>query len=527
MALICSKVSNPMSAAKHILSIDLGTGGPKVALVSEDGTIVASAVRPITTRYLGPDAAEQDPVEIWDAIVSAIQQVVREAGRPAGSIVGVSCTSQYFSIIPIDERGLPVGPMIPWMDGRGGRHTQDLYARHPKTATRWIEICGMPPLPTGSDSLSHMLFLKHEAPEIYDRAAKLVEPSDYITTRLTGTCTTNPCTAFAQLLTDNRRLDAVAYHDDLIAMSGIDREKLPEIVPVGTRLGTIQKDIAEELGLSPDTQVFAAVNDTNAASIGTAVYQEGHGAINIGTTCQVLAFVDGMRTDLDNFIVSMPSPIQDRYMVMSEVGLGGKPLEHFVTRIALANDALGDHTSSDPFANVERALAAEPVGSGGMLYLPWLLGSSSPRSNPHMRGGFLNVSLETTRGRMLRAVVEGVTFSLRWALPTVENFVGHSFDSLHFSGGGAMSDEWSQIMADTMNRPVHQLSEPRFVNNRGTAFLAFEELGIASLSEVEKVCRIARTYEPKPENNDVYEHLFEQFVAAWDQNRPIFEALNG
>ena len=144
-----------------------------------------------------------------------------------------------------------------------------------------------------------------------------------------------------------------------------------------------------------------------------------------------------------------------------------------------------------------------------------------------MRGGFLNISLETSRAEMLRAVLEGVSFSLRWVLPAVERFIDDSFESLQFSGGGAVSAEWSQIMADIMDRPIHQLAQPRFVNNRGTAFLAFEELGVASLAEVDKVCQIAKTHYPKPQNRDTYDRLFEQHVAAWEQNRPIFEALNG
>lgn len=516
-----------MSPAQYILSIDLGTGGPKVALVADDGSIVASAIRPVTTLQLGPDAAEQDPEEVWNAIVSAARQVVHEADKPADAILAVSCSSQYFSIVPIDHLGRPIGNMIPWMDGRGAPYIQEIYAAHSAAATRWIELVGMPPLPSGNDSLSHMLFLKNARPEIYERAAKLVEPSDYVTARLTGTCASNACTAFAQLLTDNRRLDAVAYHEDLLRMSGIDREKLPDLLPVGTCLGSVRKEIAEEIGLSTNTKVFTGVNDTHAAAIGTGVYRTGHGAINIGTTCQVLAFVGDMRTDLENWILSMPSPIPDQYMVMSEVGLGGKPLEHFLTQIAFADDALANHSTVDPFANVEKALSSTPAGSGGLLYLPWLAGSQSPRANASMRGGFLNISLETTRARMLRAVLEGVTFSLRWVLPAVERFIDAKFDALQFSGGGAVSAEWAQIMADTMNRPVHQLAEPRFVNNRGTAFLAFEWLAVASLSDVDRVCRIGHSYRPKPENRDVYDRLFEQFVAAWDQNRPIFEALNG
>ena len=143
-----------------------------------------------------------------------------------------------------------------------------------------------------------------------------------------------------------------------------------------------------------------------------------------------------------------------------------------------------------------------------------------------MRAGFLNISLETNRADLLRSVLEGVSNSLRWVLPAVEKFIGEEIDSLQFSGGGAVSNEWSQIMADTMNRPVHQLAEPRFVNNRGSAFLAFQELGLTSLSDIDKFCRIANIYPPKPENRSLYDKHFEQFLAAWDQNRPIFEALN-
>jgi xylulokinase len=515
-----------VSASQYILSIDLGTGGPKVALVAADGGIAASTVRPVKTHHLGPGAAEQDPDEVWHAIVSAAKQVVHEAGQPAASIRGVACASQYFSIVPIDELGRPVGNMVPWMDGRGAPHTLEIYAQHPEAFVRWIEIAGMPPLPSGNDSLSHMLFLKKERPEVYERAHKFVEPADYVTARLTGVCATNPCTAFAQLLTDNRRLDAVSYHDDLIRFSSIDREKLPDLVPVGACLGPVRKEIAEEIGLAVGTKVFAGVNDTQAASIGTGVFREGHGGINIGTTCQVLAFVGDMRADLEHGILSMPSPIRDRYMVMAEVGLGGKPLEHFLTQVAFANDALADHSAANPFANVEETVASAPPGSGGLLYLPWLDGSQSPRMSSSMRGGFLNLTLETTRARMVRAVLEGVTFSLRWVLPVVERFIENEFDELQFSGGGARSAEWAQIVADIMDRPVHQLAEPRHVNNRATALLAFEQLGVASLVEIEKLCRIERTYQPVTGNRDVYARLFEQFVAAYEQNLPIFEALN-
>jgi xylulokinase len=371
-----------------------------------------------------------------------------------------------------------------------------------------------------------MLFLQKERPHVYEQAHKLVEPMDYVTTRLTGICTANPCTAFAQLLTDNRRLDAVRYDEELLGLSGIDPSKLPELVPVNACIGTLTRDVAAEIGLSPRTKVFTGVNDTQAVSIGAGVHRGRHGGVNIGTTCQILAHVGGMRSDLEHGILSMPSPIPGRYTVMAECGLGAKPLEHFLTQVVFSSDALADHSTPDPFANVEKIVESVPPGGGGLLYLPWLTGVHSPRSNSAMRGGFLNLSLETTRAEMVRSVLEGVSFHLRWVLPQVEQFAEQEFAELQFAGGGAVSDAWSQILADVMGRPIRQLAEARYVNNRATAALAFEQLGIRSLEEIEQLCPIARTYEPKPESQQVYERLFEQFVAAFEQTRPIFEALN-
>ncbi|MCP5060725.1 MAG: carbohydrate kinase [bacterium] len=515
-----------MPESQYILSIDLGTGGPKVSLVREDGAIAASTVRPVESLDVGEGGFEQDAEQVWLAILSAAKQVVHEADVPAQAVLAVSCASQYFSVVPIDERGHPVSNLISWMDTRGGAHTQALYGRHPDALFRWIEINGMLPLPTGSDSLSHMLFVQHEKPDVYERAYKFVEPADYVTTRLTGVCTSNPCTAFAQLLTDNRRLDAVRYDDELLGLSGIDLDKLPELVPVNTCIGSLTREVAAEIGLSPETKVFTGVNDTHAVSIGTGVFQGRYGGINIGTTCQVLGFVDEKGSDLEHSILAMPSPIPGRYSVMAECGLGAKPLEHFLKQVVFASDELADHSIEDPFANVEKTLVSVPPGSGGLIYMPWLTGAHSPRTSDAMRGGFLGFSLDTTRAQMLRAVLEGVSFHLRWLLPEVEAFTGREFGELNFAGGGAVSDEWSQMLADVMGRPVRQLAEARYVNNRATAFLAFEQLGIVALDDIEEHCPIRRTYHPRPESQHTYERMFEQFVRAFEQNLPIFEALN-
>jgi xylulokinase len=128
---------------------------------------------------------------------------------------------------------------------------------------------------------------------------------------------------------------------------------------------------------------------------------------------------------------------------------------------------------------------------------------------------------------MVRAILESLAFAMRWLLPAVERFVGRELAELRFSGGAALSDEWSQIMADVLGRAVHQLEDPRHVANRASALLGFERLGLVGLDQIDAICPVRRVYEPRAENREIYDGLHEQFVAAFEQNRPIFNALNG
>jgi xylulokinase len=508
--------------AQHILSIDLGTTGIKAALIRDGGEIAASTSRPVQTILVPPDGAEQDAEEIWAATKSAMQQVICDAACPADEIIGVAVASQFSSIIPVDRSGQPVMNLILWMDGRGAPCARDIYGRHPQALATWIDVHGAMPLPSGNDSLSHMLWVKEERPDIYERTHKFLEPMDYLTARLTGEFTANACTAFMMLLTDNRRLDDVGYDETLIEMAGLDRDKLPDLVSVLSPVGTIRPAV----GLSRDTQVLSGLNDTQAVAVGASTFREGHGGINIGTTSQVLAHVAHKSSDLEHAIVSSPSPIRGSYVAIAENGIGAKALDHFLTNVIFAGDALGDHRVEDIFGRVDSVVRDSPPGSGSLLFLPWLAGAQAPSSNPNARGGFLNLSLNTTRADMVRSILEGVAYNLRWLLPAVEKFAGNEFEQLYFSGGGALSGEWSQILSDVLDRPLLQLEDPRHVITRATAFLAFERLGLVEMTDFEDVCRVKRPYEPQPERREIYDNLFEQFLAAFDRNRPIFDSLN-
>jgi len=510
----------------YILAIDLGTGGPKVSLVGQRGDIAASQIESVDVQLLPKGGAEQNPAQIWNAIKTACKGVIGSSGLPAEAIIGVICCSQYVSIVPVDENGQPLMNMILWMDRRGNQHHVALHKEHPDALEIWSEIHGMPPLPGGTDSLAHMRWIKFDCPDIYARADKFLEPMDYVNLRFTGRPAATQCTAFPMLLTDNRTLNATDYDAELVRRSGIDAVKLPELIPVDGEVGTVLPEVASELGLLPSTKVFAGINDTQAGAVGTATFEGSHAGICVGTTSVMLADVDFKGTDSEHMIFSVPGAIPNHYTVMAENGLGGKVVEHFLENIVFPDDDFGNNSSDECFSALEKVVNSSPPGSKNLLFLPWLSGAFAPAEDENMRGGFLNMSLETTRADMARAVLEGVAFNFRWLLPAVESFTDKHFDYFMFSGGGAMSNTWPQILADILERPVHQMSDPRKVNTRGIGLLGFVHLGQLSLEELAKLCSVNQVFEPRVEYQARYNLLFDQFIQAYKQNQPIFAALN-
>jgi xylulokinase len=181
---------------------------------------------------------------------------------------------------------------------------------------------------------------------------------------------------------------------------------------------------------------------------------------------------------------------------------------------------------ADFFRILDRVAAKSPPGSRRLLFLPWLYGERTPVEDPHLRGGFLNYSLEHERADVLRSVLEGVALNTRWLLQHVERFAGRTLEGLRFIGGGADSELWSQIFADVLGRPIHKVKAPRLSNLRGAAFIAWVGLGELDFEEVEARVPIERRFEPNPRASAVYDQLFSEFLMLHRSLRPTFQRLN-
>jgi xylulokinase len=504
-----------------ILAVDSGSSAVKAAVVGLDGAVLGTGVAAIETLLAPGGVAEQCPRRLWAAVLEACRGALARA--EARRVAGVACSSQYSSVIPLGADGEAAGNLVLWRDTRGARYVRALLDAHPGAAGRWAAVHGLPPGRGGRDTLAHMLHIRHDAPEVYGNTGVFLEPADFLAFKFSGVVAATPGSVYKMLLTDNRDPDRQCYDETLVALSGLDPGKLPPLREPGCLLGRVLPEVADELGIPPDAQVVSGMNDNHAVALGTAALTPATAGLSIGTTANVSARVDGLRTDEKHRLATMPTPLAGRSMVMAENGMGGKVLEITLERIFCPED---EWSIERRFAALEAAAGRAAPGSGGVLFLPWLNGAGSPASDPEARAGFLNLSVATTRDDMMRSLLEGVVLNLRWLNDVVEDFAETRFERLMFTGGGALSDGCAQIMADVFARPIHQMDNPRFAPCRGLAFFAFCRLGLLREDDQGAFLRVKRVFAPHAAHRALYEARLAQLRDAYHRVTPLVAAHN-
>ncbi len=524
-----------MAGEPHVVALDLGTSGPKTLVVSLSGRIAGIGRTFVDTIHVPGGGAEQDAQALWEAVKGSITQALTEADVSPADIKAVICGSQYSSIVPVDHTGSPLANMILWLDQRGTAGNLRRMARLPRGVDRplqlldWLRVHGLAPV-AGGMSLNHMRFLKYVRPEVYARTAFLLEPMDYVAMRLTGRATATQCTSFMSLLMDNRAGAAHGYHRRLLRYGLIDQEKLPEAVPIDAVIGGLLPKIADELGLAPGTKVIAGMGDTHAGGMGSLAFQGSHCGLAMGSSSVLVTHRAKKGTDLRNALFALPSPIVGQYFAVAETGISGLALDSFLRQTIFAEDSFagGSVLPEGPvrYAALERAVASVEPGAEGLIYLPWLTGSLAPKTDSQMRGGFINMSPRMTRSHMARAVLEGIALNLRWSRDPMQKFCGREFSHYLFYGGGAQSDICAQIMADVLQRPIHQLDHAQHITALGAALTAFARLKLIEPGDFAARVRERQVVEPNRTRAKLYDERFEQFTAAFKALRPLSHRMN-
>ena len=523
-----------MDTTKYILAVDMGTSGPKVALVSTGGEIVGHEFEPTPVHVLGGGGAEQDPDDWWRAITTASRRLMGRGLVAVDDVVAVSVTAQWAGTVAVDRDGGHLMNAVIWMDTRGGKYVDEVVKGLVEIEgygvtklVRWIRLSGGLPGHHGKDPTAHILFIKRERAEVYEAAHKFLEPKDWVNLRLTGAFAAGVDSIMLHWVTDTRDIRNVRYHGGLVRMTGIDPAKLPDLKLPTDVLGPVKKEVAEEMGLGSDVKVVLGTPDVHSASIGSGAVRDFAGHIYLGTSSWITCHVPFKKTDLLHQIASVPSGIPGRYLLANDQENAGSCLTYLRDNLIFPDDGLGTGRAPDGVygafdAMVERTSA----GSGGVLFLPYLCGERAPIDDKTTRAAFVNQSLGTTRSHLVRAVYEGIAYNSRWLMGYIEKFIGGRFEALNMVGGGARSDAWCQIYADVLDRKICRVRDPIHAGARGVAWLASAALGYIEFDQIPDLVRIERTFEPDQGTRKLHDERFEEFLALYRATKKIYKRLN-
>lgn len=499
------------------IGIDVGTTNAKVVLVEHDGTTAARAARPLGWHRSGK-AAEQDADATWAAVVDALAELRVAAPNAWGRVGSIGLCAQYSSIVPVDAEARPVAPMRLYLDGRGTRHCLAILGRHEDALATWVERHPIPPV-GGGLALGHLLAFQLDKPAVHAAVAAYLEPVDFVAARLTGRLVATQVSMYASQLIDNRALGTRTYDPALLERSGVDPERLPELVDPTVPLGRVRPEVAAALGLPEGVQVIPGITDSHAAALAAGLGVPGRVGLAVGTTAVLLTPVDHLVADLDHELLAMPG-IDGRHLVSAENGLAGRAVAHVLEGFVHARDALGDHRATDPFDGFDEALAASPPGARGVRFLPWPAGSMAPQADPAMRGGFVGVSLDTERVDLVRAAAEGVAHNVRRLLGPLEVATAQAVDDIVLMGGAAQSRAWTQVFADVLDRPVRAVVEPGHAGARAVALRA-AALVAGPGSVADPVAATGPVILPDPTTRTVHDAAHDTLVEVFDALRPL------
>lgn len=517
-----------------ILAIDLGTSGPKVALVSATGEVLALEFEEMPLYLLPGGGAEQDPDDWWTAVRRATRRLLARQVVPVESIRVLGCTSQWSGTVAIDREGRPLTNAIIWMDSRGAPYLKPIIGG-PVTVEgygidkllRWVTLTGGIPQHNGKDPIAHILYLKHERPDVYQAAACFLEPKDYLNLQLTGKRAASYDSITLHWLTDNRDINRVDYHPGLVRRSTIDRDKLPPLKLATDILGPVLPEVARELGLGEGVQVVMGTPDVQSAAVGSGAVRDFETHLYLGTSSWQACHMPFKKTDIFHNMASLPSAIPGRYLLTTEQESAGACLRFLKDSILYPDDALRrEDILPEVYPVFDQIVETMPPGSERLIFTPWLYGERTPIDDHTARGGFHNISLAHQRGHFIRAVFEGVAFNSKWLFTYVEKFCGRRIESLNMIGGGARSAIWCQIYADVLDRTIRQVQDPIQANVRGAAVVAAVAMGYMTFEAFADQVQIVGVYRPDPANRSIYDELYGEFLALYRQNRKIYARLN-
>jgi len=491
-----------------LIGIDIGTTGTKTALFDENGTLLASYTGEYPMYQPQNGYAEQNPADWWNAVTDGLKAVLQKTGVSPDDIKGIGLSGQMHSMVMLDENDNVLRRAILWCDQRTAAECAEITAL--VGAERLMEITMSPAL-TGFTA-SKILWVRNNEPQIYEKCRRVLLAKDYIRYMLTGELATDVSDASGMQLLDIAARD---WSDEVLEKLSIDRSWLAKVYESSEITGKLTAAVAGMTGLRAGTPVAGGAGDNAAAAVGTGVVRDGTAFTTIGTSGVVFAHTSTLSPDPRGRFHTFCSAVPGAWHVMGVTLSAGLSLKWFRDNFCTSEKETAALMGVDPYVLMDKAAADIPIGSERLLYLPYLMGERTPHLDPYARGMFFGLSAMHTRAHLLRAVMEGVVFSLRDCLSTFEE-QGIRLDSMMACGGGGSSPLWRQMLADVFGCSVRTAVSSEG-GALGAAILAGTGVGVYSSVEqgCDAVIRVKGEQAPIGENVDAYKPYYKLYSGLY------------
>lgn len=492
------------------LGIDIGTGGSRALLVDESGAVRASFTAAHEEMKMErPLWAEQRPEDWWSAARMAIAGVLAEAKVDGGAVKAVGLSGQMHGLTLLDEANAVIRPALIWCDQRS------------QAQVDWInQTVGAPnvlswtanPVLTGF-TLPKLLWVRDHEPAHFARIRHVLLPKDYVRFQLTGDYATEVSDASGTALFDVVKRE---WSWPLVEKLGLDKAILPKAYESQEVTGVVSAAAAALTGLKAGTPVVGGGGDQAASAVGNGIVETGIASCTLGTSGVVFAHQDSPAYDPGGRVHTFCHAVPGKWHVMGVTQGAGLSLQWF--RNQLMPGAGYDAMTAE-------AEAGSPAGAQGLYWLPYLMGERTPHLDAAARAAFIGLTAKHTRADLIRAVIEGVSYSQMDCLAIIDS-LGAGIRSVRLSGGGAQSAFWRQILADVFARPVATLATQEG-SAYGAALLAMTGTGV--FASVPEACRATiretETCRPDPASAEAYARRYEVFTSLYPALKPLYARL--
>ena len=536
---------------KYVITYDIGTTGIKTCLIEIDEEIKILGSATLGYMLYVDDetgvkgGAEQHADEWWNAMCISTKSVFEKVPYVSKEqIEGISFCSQMQGLVLVDKEGNCVRHPMSYMDQRareelkkGIAHGVQIAGAEVSKLLKYLKYTGAVSSSVKDPIWKYKWVEAHE-PEVFSKVYKWLDVKEYLICRASGEFVMTEDSAFATLLYDTRK-GHEGWCKPICDMVGVDMKHLPEIKKCTEKVGEVTEKAAEELGLAAGTAVFGGGGDASLIGVGAGSVAVGDTHIYSGTSGWVGTVVNKQVVDASAMMAAIVGADPGKYNYFGELETSNKCVEWVKDHLALDDIRvyLHDKNVSDAVESLqinlydymEQVIDTVPAGSNGTIFTPWLHGNRCPFEDPNAAGMFFNIKIETGKTELIRAVVEGICFHMRWMLERqdIKKEVKIS-KVIRFCGGGALGEVTCQILSDILQREIEVVDSPQNVGAVGAAACIAVGLNlIPSLEHVKTLIPAKKHYYPNPEHREVYNRNFRVFQNLYKSNKENFEILNG